>query len=278
MFCKQCGNPADTVSAVCSHCSALLRQPGLDQALRETIFELLLSASTSPKLSEWLQDLDVNPKGTVQEKQQRIRQHTRLLTCPTSDFVDASVHELRSLGVQCAVDLCEELGLSIQGTKNVLIRRIQRHIGMREGQLSWPAKNGGPLGIRDVYPIVAWYPVYQNRPSEKDYYNEFFETMIDVFGESLVHQQVAVAHGSSLKIDFHIGAMPTDQHGVGVEFKRPTSNSDVMKAQGQILQYQTHYRDSLIVVIFADELDPKHLFAFQAWLVERNVAHAVKKV
>ena len=126
--------------------------------------------------------------------------------------------------------------------------------------------------------MVAWYPLYQRKPCEKDHYSDFFETMVDVFGEHLVHDQVAVAHGSSLKIDFHIGSTVPGHHAVGVEFKMPANNSDVQKALGQLGQYQGRYGESLVVVVFPDLLDSKHLVPFLHDLTRMRIAHVVKKV
>jgi hypothetical protein len=93
-----------------------------------------------------------------------------------------------------------------------------------------------------------------------------------------VHEQVAVAHGTTLKIDFHIGGTVPGQGGVGIEFKMPTSNSDIQKAIGQLGQYQTCYGQSLIVVVFPDFLDHKHLQPFFHELGHRRIAHVIKRV
>jgi hypothetical protein len=44
-----------------------------------------------------------------------------------------------------------------------------------------------------------------------------------------------VAHGSTLKIDFHVGDPQAD--GVGIEVKVPKNNADVQRTLGQLDQY-----------------------------------------
>ena len=99
--------------------------------------------------------------------------------------------------------------------------------------------------------------------------------MTDIFGDSLVHAQVPVAHGSTLKIDFHIGS--PIHGGVGVEFKMPTNNSDLQKALGQLGQYQSRYGQALIVVVFADFIENKQLIPFTHDLQRAGVGCVVKR-
>lgn len=123
--------------------------------------------------------------------------------------------------------------------------------------------------------MVDWYPIYQRRDYEREHYDEFLETMVEVFGDDHVHDQVTVAHGVGLKIDFHIGNPAYE--GIGVEFKMPASNSDVQKALGQVGQYQKRYGESLIVVVFPHLLESKSLVPFLHDLTRMNAFYVVKK-
>lgn len=88
---------------------------------------------------------------------------------------------------------------------------------------------------------------------EADYYDACVEEMEEIFDENVVHEQLRIAYGSSLKIDFYIGH---PQHGgVGVEFKRPKTNSELQRALGQVQQYKTRYGDQLLIVLVPDDID-----------------------
>jgi hypothetical protein len=132
--------------------------------------------------------------------------------------------------------------------------------------------------LHEAYLFAGWHPLYQTRATEKAHYPDFADAMSDVFGEALVHTQVPVAHGSTLKIDFHIGSMVPGQPGVGVEFKRPANNSDLQRAIGQLGQYQSRYGESLIVVVLADIIEHKHLQPFVHELTLKRITHVVKQV
>jgi hypothetical protein len=291
MHCTQCGTAAHAGRTICGACAAPLserhagnglhrnEQPThhVDIALRGALLEFFLELCTSTGLSDWLRDLNVDSRGSVDEKKRRIREHTKFFSSPTKHVSARVVDDLRRGRVGDAVALCEKLDISIDGTKPTLIRRLHRHVETREGLL--PILSDGLVpNFRDVHSIVEWYPVYQEKQYEKEHYDEFYEVMADVFGQVHAHEQMAVAHGSTLKIDFHIGSSVPGNDGTGVEFKMPANNSDLQKALGQMGQYQSRYRDSLIVVIFPNLLDAKHVVPFQHELTRMNITHVVKEV
>jgi hypothetical protein len=236
-----------------------------DVALRERILSFLIERLTSEELSKWLRDLKVYPKGTVEEKRQRVRQHTEFLTMPTKLVIDqVVVYRLMKAGARDTVDLCRLLGLPADdGPKPQLLRRLHRHISEREGELP---RRGVPPTLRDVLPIIDWYPIYESKANETAYYDEFQETMVDVFDRRYVERG-----RQGLEIDFRIG-------DVGVELKMPSSKGDVDRACTQIEGYRTHYRDSLLVMILPprEERQEKYRLDLQGWLQGRLIAHVVK--
>ena len=48
-----------------------------DVELRRCLLEYLLEIATSQGLSEWLRDINQDPRGSIAEKQDRIRQNTQ---------------------------------------------------------------------------------------------------------------------------------------------------------------------------------------------------------
>ena len=295
MFCTNCGaaSPAGTTS--CPRCgtasvpptqgflgdlvkatSQAVRsvQAAFAPSLREQLLDFLLDDLTSQGLSDWLKELGQDPRGSPDEKKHRIRQHSPFLTAPAPKMIHEAMAELKETAPDYVRTLCRRWGLPDEGSKFALMRRLHRYIATREGLLP-PWTRGAQPSVRDVYSLVGWYPIYQNKSYERDLYDDFEAEMIDVFGENLVHHQVSVAHGTTLKIDFHLGS-PV-HGGVGVEFKMPANNSDIQKAIGQLGQYQMRYGASLIVVVFPNLIENKHLLPFTHELTRMNVWHVVKR-
>ncbi len=246
-------------------------------ALRERLLTFMLDGLTSPGLTDWLRQLHADTRGTVEEKKHRIRQCSPFLRAPPRLMIDEAMQDLYESGADAVLELCEELGIPSNASKEGLLRRLHRFVATQEGLLP-PRPHSGPWPtVHEVYPFVAWYPVYKGKNRERQFYAEFRETMTDIFGEALVHEQMPVAHGTTLKIDFHIGSAVPGQEGVGIEFKMPTSNSEVQKAIGQLGQYQGRYGQSLIVVVFPDFLEQRILVPFFHELTGRGIAHVVKR-
>jgi hypothetical protein len=302
MFCTRCGAFVAPGWNVCSNCHAPVsvrasipvppphaahHVPHIpadaprfvgNVALRERLLTFMLEDLTSPGLSDWLRNLDADTRGTVEEKKQRIRQRSKFLREPPLTMIAEAMADFCDSSPGAVAKLCEELGIPSNASKQGLLRRLHRFVATQEGLLP-PRPHSGPWPtVHEVYPFVAWYPVYKGKNYERQFYAEFRETMTDIFGEALVHEQMPVAHGTTLKIDFHIGsAVPPGQGGVGIEFKMPTSNSEVQKAIGQLGQYQVRYGQSLIVVVFPDFLEQRILVPFFHELTGRGIAHVVKR-
>ena len=99
-------------------------------------------------------------------------------------------------------------------------------------------------------PFIEMYPILKRGQYEQDLYGPFQDEMIEIFGVNHVHPQLAIAYGTTLKIDFHIGL--ASGAGVGIELKMPNSNSELQRAIGQIDQYRDKYGNNLVMVLLAD--------------------------
>lgn len=214
--------------------------------LREKLLQCYLNLSTSQDLSGWLQDLGQDQKGTVDEKIARIREHTKYLSMSPETFAPKTISYLSPYDTENLAEICEDLGLDSEGGKNSLFRRIYREVGYKEGWLP-PISKETAISKQTVLPFVKWYPILKSYEYEKDYYPDFCDEMSEVFGDDNVHEEHAVAHGTTLKIDFHIGHPQSG--GVGIEFKLPTSNSELQRALGQMDQYVSRYGPNLIIVL-----------------------------
>ncbi len=248
--------------------------PIADQEMRTRLLECYLDFSTSKELSEWLQNLEQDPRGSVEEKKARIREHTKYLSMSPETFPGQTINYLSQYSADFLADICQALGLDDRGGKNDLFRRIYREVGYREGWLSHVAREAPVITKETVLPFIHWYPILKNYDYEKDYYEDFHSEMLEVFGEANIHEQLPIAHGSTLKIDFHIGH--PQQGGVGVEFKMPTSNSEIQRALGQMDQYLTRYGSELVIVLIPDFLQKAQETLFLDELTRKGITTVMK--
>jgi hypothetical protein len=226
MFCGKCGSQVIEAARFCSSCgnpilpgsirpvaipdtvphSSFAPVPAADPDLRRKLLECYLDFSTSQELSNWLGDIGQDTRGTVEEKRVRIREYTKYLDMPPQDFPKQTISYLRLFQrSDILAEICENLSLPCEGKKDSLFRRVYREVGYREQWLPQPPLAKDAITKHSIMPFVKWYPILKNREYERDYYDEFFDEMSEIFGKENVHDQVPIAHGSTLKIDFHLG-------------------------------------------------------------------------
>jgi hypothetical protein len=234
-----------------------------------------LSFATSPELSRWLEDIGQDPKGSVDDKRQRIRQHTQYLSMSRETFPGQTLSYLSPYTADHLAEICEALSLESAGTKDELFRRIYREVGYREEWLERVPAAVDSFDKQLVLPFATWYPIQRRGEYESDYYDAFEDEMAELFSEECVHPEYPVAHGSTLKIDFHIGR--PQQPGVGVEFKRPANNSELQRALGQMDQYLVAYGANLIVVLIPDALNKAQETLFAEALRGKGIATVLKR-
>lgn len=226
-----------------------------DPELRETLLSYFLDTLTASELSGWLAEIGQESRGTAEEKRQRIRANTKYLTMPAAEFPRQTENYLEPYSPGHLGDLCEVLGLPSEGTKEARYRRIMRQVHYREGWLPQiPAQSDSGLNSETVMPFLGYFPILNRNTYkyERDFYPMIRDELQEVFGADAVFEQQPIAHGSILKIDFHVG--DPHGHGVGVEVKMPTSNSDIQRTLGQIDQYQSRYGTNLILMVLNDFL------------------------
>ena len=245
----------------------------IDPALREKLFTYFVDNYTSQELSDWLRDIGQDARGSIAEKRTRVREHTKYLTMPAREFPTQTMKYLGDFSSDHLGDICENLGLSVDGSKDERLRRIVREVHYREGWLARP--NGSHSWTAAlVAPFIEVYPVLRRGDYEKDYYNAFESEMEEVFGSENVHSQLAVANGNILKIDFHLGHPQGE--GVGVEWKVPTSTSEVHRAIGQMDHYKQQYADRLILVLVPHLLEKAQAQMFTDQARAKNIAVILK--
>ena len=248
-----------------------------DPELRSVLLEYYLEYATSAELTDWLRNIGQETKGAADEKRARVRANTKYLTMPASEFPDQTLYYLEQYSASEHLEgICEALHLDPDGTRDMKWRRIMREVGFREGWLSRlaPPLSEASFVTEFVRPFVEWHIVGKRSSYEKGFYPGFFDDMEEIFGEDHVHDQLPVASGTTLKIDFHLGH--PQRAGVGIEFKMPANNSDLQRALGQMDQYQARYSENLLVVLFPDLLDKAQTTLFVDKLGERKIPVIVK--
>ena len=244
-----------------------------DPRIRERLLTFYVENSTGEELSEWLRDLGKDVRGSVAEKKARVRENTKYLTMPAQDFPAQTMSYLAVYSSGHLGDICQALDLDPSGSKDERCRRIIREVHYREGWLERP-RGDGPWTAALVMPFIEAYPILKRGEYEKDYYEAFESEMAEVFGPENVHAQLAIAHGNTLKIDFHLGHPQRD--GVGVEWKVPTSTSEVQRAIGQMDQYRERYADRLILVLVPEFLEKAQAQMLRDQAAVKGIAVVVK--
>lgn len=241
-----------------------------DPALRSALLTFYLESYSSEALSEWLDEIGQDPKGSIASKTERLRAHTQYLAMAPEGFPDQTLQYLSQLDSTQLGDLCDTISLSNEGSKDDRLRRIMREIRFREGWIQRPSPaTTDALQACDVAPFVEWYPILKRGKYEKDFYPSFEQEMEEIFGSAQIHPQLPIAFGSTLKIDFHIGH--PQREGVGIEFKMPTSNAELQRGIGQLEQYLARYGNRLILVLFDDFLEKAQVQLFTDHVAGRGV-------
>lgn len=103
--------------------------------LDEAFLNCYVSLSISRELAEWLRDLGLSSSGTTEEKIKRIQEHAKSIVLPAETPARQTIFYLSQYNASVLSEICQELGLSPQGSKDVLLRRIYYEVGRQEGWL-----------------------------------------------------------------------------------------------------------------------------------------------
>ena len=204
-FCPSCGvkvktweemmadEPASRSLGCADEHSGLTSLPPQDNVeLRTRLIDCYVNFSISKELSEWLQDLGLPSTGTTQEKLAQLRQHADSLVLPAESFPRQTIYYLNKYDESILSEICQELGIDGTGSKDVLLTRIYREVGLREGWLH-------PLS-EDARQIITetFFPILKSFDPKKDYYLDLWGELSDVLGENNVHLHVPHAYGSAV--------------------------------------------------------------------------------
>lgn len=156
------------------------------------LIDCYLNFSVSKELSEWLEDLGLPSTGTTQEKLGRLRRHADALVLAAESFPRQTIYYLNKYDEDVLSEICQELGIDHVGPKDILLPRIYREVGLREGWLQ-PLSEDARLVITETF-----FPILRSFDRRKDYYLDLWDSLTDVLGEDRVHLHVPQAYGSAL--------------------------------------------------------------------------------
>lgn len=204
-FCPACGarvtfrgDPAtDEVAAANRHGGDGTTQgpPVSPQTLgewRDKLIDCYLSFSISKELSDWLEDLGLPSTGTTQEKLTRLRQQAGSLVLSAESFPRQTIYYLNKYPEDILAEICQELGADGTGPKDVLLKRIYREVGTREGWLQPLSDDARLLFKETLLPILSGFD------SKKEYFLNLWEELSDLLGREPVHAQASPAFGSAV--------------------------------------------------------------------------------
>lgn len=160
--------------------------------LRARLIDCYLNFSISKELAGWLQDLGLPSTGTTQEKLTRLRQHAGSLVLQTESFPRQTIYYLNRYDEEILSEICRELGIDGTGPKDVLLPRIYREVGLREGWLQ-PLSEDARLIITETF-----IPILKGFDPNKDYYLDLWGELSGVLGEDPLPLHVPNAYGSAI--------------------------------------------------------------------------------
>lgn len=160
--------------------------------LRARLIDCYLNFSISRELSKWLQELGLPSTGTTQEKLARLRRHAGSLVLPAESFPRQTIYYLNKYDEDILSEICQELGIDGTGPKEILLTRIYREVGLREGWLQ-PLSEDARLIITETF-----IPILKGFDHKKDYYLGLWGELSDVLGEDNVRLHVPQAYGSAI--------------------------------------------------------------------------------
>lgn len=166
--------------------------PQDDGELRARLIDCYLNFSMSKELSGWLADLGLPSSGTTQEKLTRLRRHAAALVLPAESFPRQTIYYLNKYDEAILSEICQELGIGAAGSKEVLLTRIYREVGLREGWLQ-PLSDDARLIIAETF-----LPILKSFDRKKDYYLDLWGELSDVLDDDNLRLHGPHAHGSAI--------------------------------------------------------------------------------
>jgi hypothetical protein len=158
------------------------------EALKARLIDCYVNFSMSRELSGWLQELELPPTGTMEEKLARLRQYASSLVLPAESLPRQAIWYLNQYEENILAEICQELGIDHIGTKERLLTRIYHAVGIREGWLQPLSEEARQVITKTFLPILR--AVDRNGGYDLDRWDE----LEDVLGMDYANQPGAQTH------------------------------------------------------------------------------------
>ncbi|MGE3154098.1 MAG: hypothetical protein AB7G48_18545 [Nitrospiraceae bacterium] len=159
---------------------------------RDQLIDCYLSFSISKELSDWLNDLGLPSTGTTQEKLARLRQQADSLVLSAESFPRQTIFYLSKYPEDILAEIGRELGIDSAGSKDVLLKRIYREVGTREGWLQ-PLSDDARQLFKDTF-----LPILSGFDHKKDYCLSLWDELSDLLGREPTNVPASQAYGRAV--------------------------------------------------------------------------------
>lgn len=130
--------------------------------LREKLFECYINFSISKELSDWLRELGRPSCGTLKQQLAQLRELSASLVLPAETFPRQTIYYLSRYDPDILSEICHELGVSSEGSPEILFKRIYGEVGLREGWLRQPPEEARRI-VRDTFfPLLRSFGVVED--------------------------------------------------------------------------------------------------------------------
>ncbi len=161
------------------------------EALKARLIDCYVNFSISKELSEWLQELGLPSTGTMQEKLTRLRQQAGSLVLPAESLPRQTIWYVNQYDETILAEICQELGIDHNGSKDLLMTRIYREVSTREGWLQ-PLSDDARQVITETF-----LPILRSIDRKNDYDLDQWGELGDVLDKEDASRPGAQAHGSA---------------------------------------------------------------------------------
>jgi len=165
--------------------------PQDQKALKARLIECYVKFSMSNELSDWLQDLGLPATGTMQEKLARLRQQANRLVLPAESLSRQTIWYLHQYDENVLGELCQQLGIDHNGTKEDLRTRIYHTVGTSEGWLQLQSEEARRLIMGTFLPIL------QAVDRQQDYALDLRGDLGEFLDEQHIPRPGPLSHGSA---------------------------------------------------------------------------------
>ena len=160
-------------------------------ALKSRLIDCYVNFSISKELSEWLQELELPSTGTRQEKFARLRRQASSLVLPAESLPRQTIWYLSQYDENILAEICQELGIDHNGSKDLLMTRIYREVSMREGWLQ-PLSDDARQVITETF-----LPILRSIDHKHDYDLDQWGELGDVLDKEGANRPGAQGYGSA---------------------------------------------------------------------------------